>query len=197
MFTVNKDSAESSLKYFIVNDREDFIQKDVIVKNIEVEDGTYGKQLKITVGKDEAESYNWIASEPGEDKEIRGKILTTEAQAEAVSKVVTHIGRRFLGEEFSASGKNFGEFCNDLIKQTKPLWEKTKLNAKFIINDKGFSQLAKYVPFLENEGDNKLKITSNDEKALANKKAKSVPDKEENTTDDEITAAKADTDLPF
>ena len=197
MFQVNKESPENSLKFFIIDRKEDFIQKDVTVRNIEIETGTYGKQLKITVGRDEAESYNWVAQEPGPDKEINGKILTTKAQADSVMKVVTHIGRRFLGEDFTASGKNFEEFCNDLIKQTKPLWEKTKLNAKFIINDKGYGGLAKYVPFLENEGENKLKITTKDEEALIRKRTNATSvNKEADVENDEVSAAKSD-DLPF
>lgn len=197
MFTVNKESAESSLKYFTIDSETDLIQKDVIVKNIEVEVGTYGKQLKITIGKDEAETYQWIAQEPGGDKVLpNGKTLTQAQQEENVVKTIAHIGRRFLGEDFSASGTSFDGICNDLIKQTKPLWEKTKLNAKFEINAKGYAGLCKYVPFLEIEGEGKLKIYQKDRDSLKNRvSTKSVPDSEP----DEVDSIKKEvsSDLPF
>ena len=170
MFKVDNNSSEGSLKYFMINSESDFIQKDVVIKNIEVTDGTFGKQLKVTVGKDEAEAYQWVAQEPGEDKELpSGKTLTKDQQVDNVIKVIAHIGRRFLGEGFKASGATFDEVVNDLVKQTKDMWPTTKLNAKFEINSKGYAGLAKYVPFLEKEGEDKLYVSIKDKQALAEK----------------------------
>lgn len=166
MFTVDNNTSESNLKFFGINREEDFIQKDVVIRNIEITDGVYGKQMKVTIGKDDAESSQWVCQEPSEDKELpNGKMLTKDQQIATVTKVIAHIGRKFLGEAFKATGATFDEIVVDLIKQTKDLWETTKLNCKFELKN-GFANPAKYVPFLELPGENKLYISEKDREAL-------------------------------
>lgn len=196
MFGKNKDLTEDTVKYFSINREEDFIQKNIRISNIEVEDGNYGKQLKLTVSKDEASAYNWLCGEPGPDKELPGgTVLTTEKQIKTAEQVVLHIARRFDPSWTIPVVKSFDELVSKLVADTKDKWETTPLNAKFEINKKGYAGLAKFTPILEIEGTNKLYITDKDRTALA-EKAAIKPDVETGNDAETNSAAPTD-DLPF
>ena len=169
-FNVTKESSKPTLQFFSIEKVEDFIQKNVCIKDMSIEDGTYGKQLKITIQKDEAELFTWMCAEPVEDKTLpSGKILTKDKQVSSIIKTVAHIGCRFLGEDWVTEGvSSYEELLNTLIKQTKPLWATTKLNVKLEFNNKNFPTISRYIPFFENEatGEKLLTIKKKDEDSL-------------------------------
>jgi hypothetical protein len=169
-FNVTAESHKPTLSFFSIEKVEDFIQKDVYIKDMVIEDGIYGKQLKVTIMKDDAEMFTWMCAEPIEDKILPdGKILTREKQINNVIKTVTHIGGRFLGETWTTTGvKSYEELLTVLIKETKSLWATTKLNVKLEFNKKGFTAITKIIPFLENtnKGEKLLTIKKKDEDSL-------------------------------
>lgn len=189
MFTVDNNTSESNLKFFGINREEDFIQKDVTIRNIEVENTNWGKKLKVTIGKDDAETDTWVCDEPGEDRDYNGKTITKEMQIATVTKVIAHIGRKFLGGNFKATGVTFDEIVGDLVSQTKTLWDTTKLNAKLELKN-GYTNLAKWVPFLELPGEDKLYVSDKDREALAEKlktaQIKSDSEDTEETTEKDV-----------
>ena len=200
MYGKNKKLKEDSVKYFSIDIEEDFIQKDVKINNIEIEDGTYGKQLKITVSKGDATAYNWFCSEPEGDKELpNGKILTLNKQIETVEKIVLHIGHRYLGKDFVVpEAKSFDDLINQLISLTKSKWGTTLLNAKFEFNKKGFAGLSKYVPFIEIPGEEYLTISLKDKVSLKNKlnTSETLPDADLLNTENGVSEENSK-DLPF
>ena len=169
-FNVTAESHKPTLSFFSIEKVEDFIQKDVYIKDMVIEDGIYGKQLKVTIMKDDAEMFTWMCAEPTEDKILSdGKILTREKQINNVIKTVTHIGGRFLGETWTTTGVNsYEKLLTILIKETKSLWATTKLNVKLEFNKKGFPAITKIIPFLENtnKGEKLLTIKKKDEDSL-------------------------------
>lgn len=175
-FNVTAESKKETLKFFSINTLEDFIQKDVVIKDMCIEDGTYGKQLKVTIAKDEAELFGWLCAEPVEEKTIKGKTITLEQQVSTVVKTVGHIGTRFLGDDWVTDGiSSYTELLEFLIKETKPFWGKTKFNIKLDFNSKGFPTINRYIPFLEKPTEKTLRISKADDEKLA-KQRKITPD---------------------
>lgn len=171
MFEINNntvtEAAEAAITRFEINSEKDFIQK-CFIKNLEVEDGNYGKQVKLTVCKGGATASQWICANPEGDKELpNGKILTKEAQINDVTLKLGSICQLF-SDDFNLSGATLEEVVESVINSTKDKWETTEVNVKFELKN-GFVNPSKYYPFVEKIGveESKLKTTKKDREALA------------------------------
>ena len=200
MFKITKDTKEETgQKFFAIDSIKDFVQEDCFITDMIVEEGQYGTQLKVTVGKEGASTSGWLAKKPEADVTLpSGKVLTNEAQIKNASSTIAHICRKYLGEDLVVEGTTFEEVCNSMIAQTKDKWATTPLRVKFMLKATGkgnFANLAKYLPIFENmsvdKEKSKLKITLTD-KAAFNAATGIIPDTDDvldtNTTDDVLSA---------